>query len=310
MRDSKTTPPPPGVAGGPYPDEPLPRRSSGGSAVAWAIAAVVILGLLAWALWATFADDDSAGPEAGVTLQQVASDPAELAGSQVVVSGQIADVLTEEDVIGADLTGPSAFILGEDGEVLVVGVDMPEMAALAGNEEIAEGDVVQVSGTVHAFDAAAFEEELGAELDEGLYEPFAGRPAITATDVDLVPVTAAAAGEDVRVTLEALRDDPQAFLGQQVQVGDATVEQVLSPRVVALSDDLVAILPAGQAGQVDPGATVQLDGTVVETSTARLANELNLDAGGDGLFEELGIEEPEIADYEAAIVASGINPAG
>jgi hypothetical protein len=62
MRNSTTTPPPPRVAGDPYRKEPPPGRSSGGSAVAWAIAATVTLGLLAWALWATFADDESAGP--------------------------------------------------------------------------------------------------------------------------------------------------------------------------------------------------------------------------------------------------------
>lgn len=282
-----------------------PPKAGGGAPIAAILAGLLILALLVWALWATFADDDeSAGPEAGITLEQVADDADALEGTRVVVSGQIDDILNDEDAIAAGTAGATGFTLGEEGEVLIVGVDVATMAVLAENEEIAEGDVVQVGGVVHTFDEAAFEEDLGVDLDGGLFNPFDERPAIAATAINLVPVITTR-GENVRLTLDTIDDDPREYLGQRVQVRDAEVDEVLSPRVVALTDDVVAILPENLAGQVSDGDTVQLDGTVVETSSARLLNELRLDTADD-LFDELGIDEPEIAEYEVAIVTSRV----
>ena len=52
-------------------------------------------------------------------------------------------------------------MLGDEDEVLVVGSNLPSVAA---SEDIAEGDVVQVTGTVQAFDEAEFEREIGDDV--------------------------------------------------------------------------------------------------------------------------------------------------
>lgn len=219
---------------------------------------------MARALWATFwQEEDSAGPDVGVTLSDVADDPEEYYGQRVVVSGQIDDVLEEDDAIGSDDTGGAGFVLGDEAE---------------------------------------FESELGTDLEEGAFEDFDDRPALRATAVSLVPVVASQ-GEQLRVSLQALEDDPGEFLGSRLTIRETAVEEVISPRVVALSDDVLVVTPAGSPGLADDQA-VEVDGRVVEVSTVQLVNAQN----EDELFTELEVTQDDIDDYEVAVVAGSVTP--
>lgn len=288
--------PPPTAAGG--------RRSGGGPLLA--LLALLVVALLAWALWATFwQDGDSAGPDVGVTLSDIAEDPEEYYGQRVVVSGQIDDVLEEDDAVGTDDTGAAGFVLGDDSELLVIGANLPALAAIDANDEIAEGDVVQVTGTVQAFDEAEFESELGADLEEGVFEDFDDRPSLRATAVSLVPVVASQ-GDQLSISLEALEDDPSEFLGSQLTVREAAVEELISPRVAALSDDVLLVTPANSTALTDDQA-VEVNGRVVEVSTVQLVNELNLE-NEDELFTELEVTESDLDGYDVAVVAVSVTP--
>jgi hypothetical protein len=280
-------------------------RGSGNGPLLWVLG-LLIVGLLAWALWATFwQNEDSPGPDVGVTLSDLADQPEEYYGQRVVVSGQIEDVLDEDGAVDAGDTGGAGFVLGDDAGFLVVGSNIPELATIGENEQIAEGDVVQVTGVVQAFDRAGFQDEAGVELEEGVFDDFDDRPAIQAMAVSLVPVVPTQ-GEQQQVALEALEDDPTEFLGSQVTVQGAEIEELISPRVAALSDDVLLITPPN-ASAVTQGQAVEVTGRVVEVSTARLANELSL-ANQDELFTELEIEEGDIDDYDVAVIAGQITP--
>ncbi len=168
---------------------------------------------LAWALIATFVDDEqSAGPETGITLSRLASDPEALFGSKVVISGEISDVVgQEDDAITAQTTAATGFVLGGDEQrVLVVGSRIPQLAALRADQDLAQGDIVQVTGTVREFDLAALEEDLGADLADDEFGRSDGVPVLVASAVNLVPSTARQQGEQVAVSVDELADSPQA----------------------------------------------------------------------------------------------------
>lgn len=47
-----------------------------------------------------------------------------------------------------------------------------------------EGDPVQVTGTVRRFELLTIEEELGTDLDDGLYTDFEGRLVLVADSIE------------------------------------------------------------------------------------------------------------------------------
>ena len=295
---------PPNGAVPPDPGSDPGGRSGNGGMMA--LLGLLIVGLLAWALWATFwQSEESAGPDVGVTLSDLADDPEEFYGQRVVVSGQIDDVLQEDNAVDVADTGTAGFVLGDEAEVLVVGSNLPELTAIQENESIAEGDIVQVTGVVQAFDQAEFEDALGAPLEGGTFGEFDDRPAIQAMAVNLVPVVPTQ-GEQQRVSLEALEDDPNEFLGSQVTVREARIEEIVSPRVAALSDDVLVITPPNASG-LTAGQAVEVTGRVVEISTVQLVNTLGLD-NEDALFEELEIDENDLEGFDVAIVANSVTP--
>ena len=295
------------------PDYPPPERKRGSGSLA-ALFALLFVAALIWALIATFDSEASAGPETGITLSELASDPEELTGSRVVVSAEISDIVGDDEgeaeTITAATRTPTGFVIGEDDQrVLVVGANMPQLAVLRGNEDIAQGDVVQVSGTVRDFQIAEIEDELGADLADEQFEEFEDRPAIVASDVNLVPTTARQRGELAQLPAGALIDNPEEFLGQRVTVRDVTVDaadDVLSPRAFALGDDILVVGGSGPTG-VQAGFRGSVTGTLIEASTARLLTQVNV-PNPDELFAELGIEESELDEYDYAIVANSVTP--
>ena len=114
-----------------------------------------------------------------VTVAEITSDMATYAGKSVAVREEVEEVL-----------GPNAFTLDEDAlfaggiddELLVVSAQ--ESLPLI-NDELGS-KTVTVWGTVRAFDLAAFEQDIGFDLDDNLFADWAGRPAIVARAVQTV----------------------------------------------------------------------------------------------------------------------------
>ena len=138
------------------------------------LAGAIIAAILLWAWLAN--DDDSAGPERGVTVEDVADADAfdddgfadSLLGQQVTVSGNVSDSLAHNAI----RLGGEDF--GGDG-ILVIQVTAPS---------IREGDNVRVTGTVRKFDAAAFEREFGTvEYNAVGYDPWVNENVLVASKV-------------------------------------------------------------------------------------------------------------------------------
>ena len=116
-------------------------------------------------------DDDSAGPEVGVDVDDLADGPdlgdplAPLEGSEVQVSGEVSEVY-ESDAF--EIAGP-------DGSALVI----PSSAVPEGLEE---GALVQADGTVRLVVVDAFEDDFGVVYND-LYTDFVERYALAADNL-------------------------------------------------------------------------------------------------------------------------------
>lgn len=215
--------------------------------------------------------DDSAGPETGVSVDDVAEEGAEngaldeeaaavdpLVGQTVTVSAEVEEIVS-----------PQAFRAGDE-ELLIVsaGESFDAMGAgFAMDEGLVDDDtVVQVTGTVRQFDLAEFEDEFAVDYDDGVFEPFEGENVIVAQDVSTL------AGEPVTISGE--------------------VQDVISTVSFRLAGAgwQVVVLDAEQAA-VDEGDFVQVEGTVRQLNIAELEDEFGLD-----LDDEL------YADYEGDLV--------
>lgn len=232
---------------------------------------------IATAFTLTACSDDSAGPEAGTDVEDVAeSDPdendpgSELLGQTVTVSGQIDEIVDE-----------TAFRLGGDGlagdSVLVVSASEPfAHLGIELTEELAEQDrVLQVTGTVQEFVEEDLEEEFDVDYDDELYEEFEGENVIVADQVETLP------GESLTIAGE--------------------VSDVLSPvafRLAGAGWDVV-VLDAEQAA-VNPGEYLQVQGTVRQFDIAELEEELGTD---------LDDEAYSVYEGDLVLVAQDVTPA-
>ncbi len=142
----------------------------------WLLFAVLAI-FAAIGLWAWLVnDDDSAGGERGVTVEDIAESDAfaddgfagRLIGQQVTVSGNVSEMVGRNAIrLGGD-------DFGGDG-ILVIQVSAPG---------ITEADDVRVTGTVRRFDVAAFEREFGTDLyEDDLYDPWVDESVLVASKV-------------------------------------------------------------------------------------------------------------------------------
>jgi hypothetical protein len=115
------------------PPEPRDKRRRGGSwGILAAIVGVLVVGIVVWAVW-TSLDEDSAGPEAGVTLNAVTEEPERFFGQTVTISGEVEEDFARAFVIGGGAAGEELLVVPADG-------------VQASN--VSEDDVLQVTGTV------------------------------------------------------------------------------------------------------------------------------------------------------------------
>ncbi|MDP8949153.1 MAG: hypothetical protein M3N00_02765 [Actinomycetota bacterium] len=150
----------------------------------WVLGPIVVV-VTAMALLALLRVGDPAGPEAGVTLDEITEDPSRFFGETVTVEGGVAEVL-----------GPRSFLISERlsaGDLLVVSpVPLSEVGGQRGgdplsDDEMSEDELVQVTGEVVRFDIAGAEQRIGEDLDGEALDAYVGTPAIIADSISLRP---------------------------------------------------------------------------------------------------------------------------
>ena len=252
-------------------------------------------------------------PARPASAQLASATAAEIVANAGAYYGQAVTVVGDVD----DVLGPRSFVI-EDDDVLSF-AQLPVVTARpvldrAGQPLDRALDPlsttnVMVTGTVHQFNLAAFEERLGLDLDDPQWTAWAGKPAIIATSV--IPRPRYLSWQ--AATVDDVADHPEVYLGKTVTVR-GEVGEALGPRGFALEDDdllfedRVLVLTTGQMTDRDgrplaPNALV--DRPVWVTGTVRLFNraETERDLGID-LDDEL------FAEWEGqpAIVARSIRP--
>lgn len=130
------------------------------------------IAVLAWIVLAALNEPDVA--EAGVTVEDVAARPDELAGERVTVAGEIANFIVPGE----------AFPLGEGLEQAVLVLPAEGTAVPTTSED----EVVQVTGTVRSFDPGELGNETAVNLGDDVFDAFDDRPVIVATAIDVIPI--------------------------------------------------------------------------------------------------------------------------
>ncbi len=140
------------------------QKAAPPKAVPWLVLLVVVI-LAGIALWKWSNDDESAGPERGVTVEDVAESDAfeddgfadDFLGRQVTVSGNVSEIVSSDAIrLGGD-------DFGGDG-ILIIGVT---------TANISEGQDVRITGTVREFDPIALQREFGsAAFNDHRYGPW------------------------------------------------------------------------------------------------------------------------------------------
>ncbi len=222
--------------------------------------------------------DDSAGPELGTDVEDVAeADPAEEEEGELV--GEEEGELVEDDEEGPDLLGqkvtvsgeateivdPSAFVIGGDalggeGALVLSSTGTFDDFATPVTEDVVGSDtVLQVAGTVQELVVVDLEEEYGVDFDDEALAEWEGDAVIVADQVASLP------GESITIA--------------------GNVTDLLSTVSFQLAGSgwTVVVLDANQAA-VEPGEYVQVQGTVRQLDVAELEEEFGLDLD-DAVYE-------------------------
>ena len=267
--------------------------SGAGFGIFMAIALIVIIGLI---LWALFADGDAEQTtNVAVSVDDITDNPDRYIGQTVTVGGEVnrmlgtnALVLEDDDFIG-------------DDEVLVVGAN--QLPAGQANE------VVLVTGTVSNFNMADAESQLGIDLDNNLFTDWDGRPAIVARSIDVTPLTAGAAQA---VQLEAITESPGRFQGQLVSTW-GSIDRVIGPRSIVLdnsefiTEDEVLVVGTQQISNF---TNVQGDGSALNDAPALVTGTVRTFRVAD-IETEIGVDLDDtlFRDWEgrSVIVARNVD---
>lgn len=277
----------------------------------WIIGLLAVLAIaliIGFAVW----DDDPETPNvaaATATIDEVAANPAEYAGEQVTLSGDVNNVL-----------GPRSFILGSGagGQVLVIGAEPMDALGATGMASPAElaDDTVQVTGTVRMFNLTEVERDVGADLNDQAFAGWEGRPVIVASNLDRTairdtgatpgdPVVAGARQPAATMALVDLSANPAEFYGRDLMV-EGVVRNVISPSAFVIAPAspgaagevlVVTSTPVAPAPQV--GQQVAVNGNFREFDLATVERDLGAD-WDDQLFADW--------DDRPAIVANQISP--
>lgn len=244
---------------------------------------LVILGislivLLLLFLRAVLVEEESAGPDVGVALNDITDDPSEYYGSTVTVSGEI------DEVIGARV-----FTIGGD-DLLVLSADpLPRPAVRPAGASPNDDNIVQVTGLVREFDVDDFGQWIDAE-DVDLFTPYRDRPVIVARSISLGPHAPSAGEPPVKVSVSDIADDPGEFYGDRVVV-TSEINRVIGARAFTIGGEIAGIPPpemlvvnaGGALPDLDEDQPVRVMGVVRQLDLTELERELGADVE-DGLF--------------------------
>lgn len=135
-------------------------------------------------LFAGCGDDDSAGPEEDVSVEDVTEEP----GLDYGPLGQVVE--DGDQYLGQEVTVSGEVTAQVDDRVFHIASEPPTHGLLIVSEEpivdrLDRDTAVRVTGTVRELAASTFETEFGLSYDED-YDSFGGRHAILATDVEII----------------------------------------------------------------------------------------------------------------------------
>ncbi|WP_164704554.1 hypothetical protein [Blastococcus litoris] len=220
------------------------RPNGKGRTAAAVLAAFVGMGGLA------ACSDDSAGPETGTDVEDVAEEPEDgdealadpMTGQTVTVSAEIEEVVA-----------PSAIRIGEENLlVLSAGPTFEDMGFELVDGLVEDDVVLQVTGTVGTLVFPDIENEFGIDWDDEELVDFEGERVLVASEVD------------------TLAGEPVTFAGEVQDVISTVSFQV------AGAGWSVVVLDAQQAA-VAEGEYVQVSGTIREFDIATIEEEFGLD---------------------------------
>jgi hypothetical protein len=243
------------------------------------IAAVAVAGLLALPIVARPA---SAVQHPTTTVGEIVANAAAFYGQPVTVTGDVDETL-----------GPRAFTLLDDdllsSESIAVVTARPMQDAAGRPLDLAPlaNRTLWITGTVHQFNLAAFEQRLGVDLDDARFAAWAGRPAVIAESIVTRPPTL----DSRELAVDDLTANPFLYYGQTATV-IGEVAAGLSPRSFVIEDNdllfdehmlVVSARPiidrAGQPLDVKTlvDSEVQVTGTVRPFDRAEFARQISFD---------------------------------
>ena len=209
--------------------------TAGSSIHRWRDAAtrIMVLTLVA-TLFLSAAPAVSAQAQApSATVNEIVAGAGTYVGKDVAVVGDVDDILgarafTIEDdntLVTAEIPVVSARpILGPEGELL-------DLDPLNHDDPFMPSNVM-VTGTVHQFNLAAFEQQLGLDLDDARWSEWAGKPAIIARSIMPWPRYL----DREAATVDQIAEYPQVYCGKTATVR-GEIEEILGPRALTIEDD-------------------------------------------------------------------------
>ncbi len=232
-----------------------------------------------------------------VTVAEIASNLSQFAGQQVAVRSEVEEIIS-----------PTAFKLDEDA-LLAGGIDNDLLVLSANqnngllNDQLVDQTVV-VQGTVRQFDLAAFESELGYDLDDTLFTDWAGKPALIAMEIRPVNMeanvmipNAGMTGELRALTVAEITSNLTELVGQPVAVA-GQVEEVISPTAFSIDED------ATFAGGIDNDLLVVAAGQNIPFINDELDDKTVLVAGPVRQFDLAAFEQEIGYDLDDAMFES------
>lgn len=276
------------------------RMLSVALAAAMALSPVTGLGV-------ALAQESDATPKSSVTIDEITDNPTAYFGRSVTVTGPVEEIL-----------GPRSFTISDADPFVSENLPVVSSRELmnGANEQHAASDFdgreVQVTGTVHQFNLAAFEDQLGVDLVDNAWTDWAGQPAIVATSITPTSaqqqpgqgtaVIAPAPDAVAWTSVDRITDDPSAYYGREVAI-IGEVGEALGPRSFTLEDDdllfnekmvVVSSRPLtgsdGQAMSLDTleDRRVMVRGTIHQFNSGTFEERLGIDLADEDFANHAG----------------------
>jgi len=253
------------------------------------------------------AQESDATSGSRVTIDEITDNPTAFYGQSVTVTGPVEEIL-----------GPRSFTISDADPLMSEDLPVVSSRALmsgASGQHTAsdyDGREVQVTGTVHQFNLAAFEDQLGVDLVDSAWTDWAGQPAIVATSITPTSmqqqpgqgpaVIAPAPDAVIWTSVDRITDDPAAYYGRQAAIF-GEIGEVLGPRSFTLEDDdllfnekmvVVSSRPLtgsdGQAMSLDTleDRRVMVRGTIHQFNTGAFEERLGINLADEDFADQAG----------------------